>query len=80
MGPIGKGPVLLLSKDAGGFAARVVTFVAIYSAVGLRDEQVNGLLGDALRRKPFPQLSRLRRDTHEKTDACWLHAQRFCLS
>ena len=80
MGPIGKGPVILLSKKAEGFSVRVVTFVAIYSAIGLRDEKMNGLLGEALRRMPFPRLSRFRRDAHERADNCWLHAERFCLS
>ncbi len=80
MGPIGKGPVVRLSKDEDGFAARLVTFVAIYSAIGLRDEELNARLGEALRRMPLPKLTRFRRDTHERTDACWLHAGRFCLS
>ena len=39
MGPIGKGLVLLVRKDAdGAFAAGVTGFVAIFSAIGLRDE------------------------------------------
>jgi protein-L-isoaspartate(D-aspartate) O-methyltransferase len=80
LGPIRKGPVVRLSMKADGFAARLVTFVAIYSAIGLRAEELNTKLGEALRRMPLPKLTRFRREAHERTDACWLHTDRYCLS
>jgi hypothetical protein len=40
----------------------VTSFVAIYSALGLRDERIESSLGQALRRTSFPNLTRLRRD------------------
>jgi protein-L-isoaspartate(D-aspartate) O-methyltransferase len=79
MGPIGKGLVVLVSRSGERFAARALTFVAIYSAVGIRDEGVNAALGDALRKMPFPRLSRLRRDAHLPDAGCWLHTERVCL-
>ena len=82
MGTLGKGPAVLLSSDgeAGSFGAKPVGFVAIYSAVGLRDETLNRFLGEALKTSPFPPIKKLRRDAHEPSPACWLHAASFCLS
>ena len=37
MGPIGKGPLLHLLARGEEFDARIITVVAIYSAVGIRD-------------------------------------------
>ena len=79
---IGKGPVILITRsaDGAGFAARIVTFVAIYSAVGLRDASLNTRLGETLKRNPFPRLARLRREAHAPSADCWLHAEAWCLS
>jgi hypothetical protein len=60
--------------------ARPLTFVAIYSAIGLRDEAINARIGQALARNPFPRIQTLRRDSHEPSAACWLHCDSFCLS
>jgi protein-L-isoaspartate(D-aspartate) O-methyltransferase len=83
MGPnIGKGLVLLLTKqDAGDFAARVITFVAIYSAIGLRDADTNDRLGKAMMggSAQWQAIERLRRDPHEPSASCWLHGRTFCL-
>ena len=58
----------------------MVTFIAIYSAIGLRDEAANARLGEALKRNPFPRLKRLRRDSHEAGAGCWLHSEPWCLA
>jgi protein-L-isoaspartate(D-aspartate) O-methyltransferase len=82
MGTLGKGVVVVIgrSADASAFTAEVTSFVAIYSALGLRDESIEASLGQALRRTSFPNLTSLRRDAHEQSEDCWLHAERFCLS
>jgi protein-L-isoaspartate(D-aspartate) O-methyltransferase len=89
MGSLGKGVVLLVTRTADGrpafargprFSAEVLSFVAIYSAIGLRDGAIEASLGQALRRTSFPNLTQLRRDAHEPTPDCWLHSERFCLS
>jgi hypothetical protein len=54
--------------------------VAIYSGIGLRDDQLNETLGQALRQALFPAIRRLRRDAHEPGSRCWLHGSTFCLS
>ena len=82
MGPIGKGFVFLITRVADGFAARLSGFVAIYSAVGIRDESLNAALGKAMMAGPqrAQAIARLRRDPHDPDPACWLHGPGFCLS
>jgi protein-L-isoaspartate(D-aspartate) O-methyltransferase len=81
MGPIGKGGLVLISaRPDGSYGVRMVTFVAIYSAVGLRDEAMNTALGQALMRSPMVPATRLRRDAHEPGPGCWLHGATCCFS
>jgi protein-L-isoaspartate(D-aspartate) O-methyltransferase len=82
MGTIGKGIMVALAKndDVSALDARVLTFVAIYSAVALRDDALNAQIGQALQRMPFPRLRKLRLDTHGPGPTCWLHGSTFCLS
>jgi len=82
MGPIGKGFVFLIERQPEEFRARPSGFVAIYSAVGIRDEFINAQLGKAMMAGPqkAQAVPRLRRDAHEPALSCWLHGPRFCLS
>jgi protein-L-isoaspartate(D-aspartate) O-methyltransferase len=82
MGNIGKGLLLLLTRteDPASMTARVLTFVAIFNAVGVRDEAIGVEVAKALQTMPFPQLKRLRRDEHVKGAGCWLHTTTFCLT
>jgi len=79
---IGKGLAWLLTKQADTFAARNIGVVAIYSAVGIRDDPVNARLGKAMMGGPqhWSRVQRLRRDAHEPSDACWLHGDGWCWS
>ncbi len=80
---LGKGLVLVLTKqDDTSLAAMVLTVVAVYSAIGLRDEQLNGQLGKAMMGGPaqWQAVKRLRRDTHDPLASCWLHAPNCCWS
>jgi protein-L-isoaspartate(D-aspartate) O-methyltransferase len=80
--PIGKGPMFLFTRtsDPLRFDARTVSFVAIYSAVGVRDDALNVRLADALRTNPLPAVRYLRRDAHDPAASCWLHGFTSCLS
>lgn len=82
MGTLGKGVIVVVGRNGDGsaFTAEGTSFVAIYSAIGLRDEGIESSLGQALRRTSFPNLTRLRRDQHAQSPDCWLHADTFCLS
>jgi protein-L-isoaspartate(D-aspartate) O-methyltransferase len=79
---IGKGLVWQLTKQDGDFDARVLAFVAIYSAIGLRDNTLNERLGKAMMAGPaqWQGVKRLRRDAHEPVSSCWLHGDGFCFS
>jgi protein-L-isoaspartate(D-aspartate) O-methyltransferase len=78
---IGKGIVVTLTKrEDVEIDARTLTFVAIYSAIGIRDERLNEPLGKALMRGTWGAIRRLRREVHEPDATCWLHADRCCVS
>lgn len=82
MANISKGLIVLISRHADGdtYSARLLTFVAIYSAVGLRDAAVNDELGRAFGRMPFPALKRYRTDAHDADATCWCHTTKGCWS
>jgi protein-L-isoaspartate(D-aspartate) O-methyltransferase len=82
MGNIGKGPMVLAThtRSRDRMAARLAGFVAIYSALGIRDEATNALIGQALKKSPFAPVKSLRRDAHAEAATCWLHGRGFCLS
>jgi len=79
---IGKGPMLLVSAspDRDRFTVRPAGFVAIYSAVGVRDDTMNASIGQALSRMPFAPVKSLRRDAHDADETCWVHGPGACLS
>jgi protein-L-isoaspartate(D-aspartate) O-methyltransferase len=80
--PIGKGPMVLFTRtDASDrLDARTVGFVAIFSALGVRDEGLNAQLAQSLARAPFAPVRTWRRDVHEPSASCWLHTPHGCLS
>lgn len=82
MGTIGKGPMILATNTGNNerMAARFAGFVAIYSALGIRDEASETLVGQALRKSPFAPVKSLRRDAHAEGPTCWLHTAHICLS
>ena len=79
---LGKGLVFLLTRTDDAIAARVMTMVAVYSAIGLRDDRLNADLGKAMMGGPttWQAVKRLRRDAHDREASCWLHASTCCFS
>jgi len=80
---LGKGLVFLVTRqDDVSFDAKVLSVVAVYSAVGIRDDRLNSALGKALIAGPaqWQAVKRLRRDAHEASAGCWFHASTCCLS
>jgi len=80
---IGKGLVMLLTRQAAGdFSLRVLTVVAIFSAIGVRDDELSDRLGKVMMAGPvrWQGLKRLRRDSHDESPACWLHGEGICFS
>jgi hypothetical protein len=56
--------------------------VAVYSAVGLRDPDMDARVGKAMMAGPgrWQAVKRLRRDAHEASEACWIHGTTSCIS
>jgi protein-L-isoaspartate(D-aspartate) O-methyltransferase len=80
---IGKGLGWLITrKSATDFSAKVAGVVAVYSALGLRDERLSERIGKSMMAGPmkWQAVTRLRRDVHDAGESCWLHDERFCLS
>jgi protein-L-isoaspartate(D-aspartate) O-methyltransferase len=76
---IGVGGVFLITRRGFGFAATLVSPVAIFPCLGARDLD----LGRALLRKQGPEwreVRSLRRESHEPDRTCWLHTPDGCLS
>jgi protein-L-isoaspartate(D-aspartate) O-methyltransferase len=87
MGPtLGKGLMWALTKagtgDDSDLTARMTGVLAIYSAVGLRDDEMNARIGKAMMSGPasWSIVKRLRRDRHEPSPSCWLHRHACCFS
>jgi len=79
---LGKGLVFLLTRTDDTIGARVMTMVAVYSAIGLRDDGLNTDLGKAMMGGPatWQAVKRLRRDAHDREASCWLHTSACCFS
>jgi len=61
------------------FSARTLSIVAIYSALGLRDDAIGTQLAAALRWRPSPSVTRLTRRPHPQSETCFLHTPDWCL-
>jgi protein-L-isoaspartate(D-aspartate) O-methyltransferase len=79
-GVAGKGCVILITRSADGFAARIVSIVQVYSCVGGRDSRLNAALMQTFSRGGWEKVRSLRRDPHDASDRCWFHAASFCLT
>jgi hypothetical protein len=69
-----------ITREASGFSAQVITFVAIYSCTSLRDPQLEQALGQAFSTRALLKMKSARLDPHEPADACLLHGSGVCLS
>jgi protein-L-isoaspartate(D-aspartate) O-methyltransferase len=76
----GGGRVLKVTRQPEGFTASFISGVGIFSCVGSRDSELNQRLKEAFEREDWQSVQSLRRDKHDPTDTCWLHADNFCLS
>jgi len=77
---LGKGVVAKVVREASGFAAQVITFVAIYSCTSVRDALLEPLLAKALSSGALFKLKSVRLDAHEAGESCVLHGREVCLS
>jgi protein-L-isoaspartate(D-aspartate) O-methyltransferase len=77
---IGKGLMFKITRQSGGYAAQVVSFVAIYSSTSARDAQREAALGKMLATGTFMKIKSVRRDQHAAEDTCAVHGEDVCLS
>jgi len=78
---IGKGVTWLLTRqDDVTLSTRPIGVVAIYSAIGVRDEDLNARVGKALMGGPmqWAAVKHVRLDTHDPGESCWLHGDGWC--
>ncbi len=76
----GKGGMLKVTRQDHGYAARFLSFVAVFHCIGSRDSGANERLKTAMRGGRWESVKSLRRDPHEARQSCWLHEHDFCLS
>jgi protein-L-isoaspartate(D-aspartate) O-methyltransferase len=76
---IGSGLMLLVTRNASDYSARLTSPVAIFHCEGMRDTEGNALLAKAFFQGRTDCVRRLRRDTHVAGEDCWLHGSGFCL-
>ncbi|MFZ0416699.1 MAG: rRNA adenine N-6-methyltransferase family protein [Candidatus Sulfotelmatobacter sp.] len=78
---LGKGVMAKIIREANGFSAQVVTFVAIFSCSSARDPELEPLMGKALATGALMKMKSVRCDRHEPADSCLLHTRdEVCLS
>ena len=77
---IGKGFVMIASRHGQAWHAKMTWMVAIYSAIGARDDAMNAELGKAMAGGKWGAVASLRRDAHDHEETCWLHRPGACLS
>ena len=81
MGPtLGKGLAFVFTRRDGGWDARALSFVAIYSMQSARDDSMAATFGQAMQRRDWERVRRLRTDAHEPAPTCWCHIPGACLS
>lgn len=74
------GGVLKVRHQEAGLVASFISRVSIFPCSGGRDPELNDKLKEAFKCGDWKSVQSLRRDTHDSTDTCWLHAPNFCLS
>jgi protein-L-isoaspartate(D-aspartate) O-methyltransferase len=77
---IGQGIMTKIVRNSVGYSAEMVSPVAIFSGGSLRDPALEPLMAKALRGGGLLKLKSVRRDAHEATETCVIHASEVCLS
>lgn len=76
----GQGVMTKILREPSGYSAAMVTPTGIFSGGSLRDPALEPLMKKALTTGGLLKLKSVRRDAHEPTDNCVLHAAEVCLS
>jgi protein-L-isoaspartate(D-aspartate) O-methyltransferase len=79
-GGIPSGMMLKAVKASGGYRARFLSPVAIFSMTSGRSDQENAALRQAFAGGKWAAVRSVRLDRHSPDETCWLHGDRVCLS
>jgi protein-L-isoaspartate(D-aspartate) O-methyltransferase len=77
---VGQGVMTKIVRECGGYSAELVTPLAIFSGVSMRDSELEPLMLKALTSGGLLKLKSVRRDAHEPAGSCVLHGKEVCLS
>lgn len=77
---LGSGVMARFTRVSSDFSAQIITPVAIFSCIGMRDAEKEQPLRDAIRAAKLFKMRSLRRDKHEHGDTCIVHSTDMCLS
>jgi protein-L-isoaspartate(D-aspartate) O-methyltransferase len=72
--------VLAITRRRDQFAAELLSIISIYSSPSMRDSILQSMLNDSFESHAMLRLKSVRKDDHERTDTCIVHAPGFCLS
>ena len=72
--------VLGITRRQDKFAVELLTIITIYSSPSMRDPMLQSMLNDSFESHAMLHLKSVRKDDHERTDTCIVHAPGFCLS
>ena len=77
---LGQGVMARITREANGYSARMVSFVAIFSCTNARDPAREPLLKNAFVTGNLLKMKSVRRDAHESAETCIIHGADVCLS
>jgi protein-L-isoaspartate(D-aspartate) O-methyltransferase len=72
--------VLGITRRQDQFAAELLSVMTIYSSPSMRDPMLQSMLNNSFESHAMLRLKSVRKDDHERTDTCIVHAPGFCLS
>jgi protein-L-isoaspartate(D-aspartate) O-methyltransferase len=72
--------VLGITRRHDQFAAELLSIITIYSSPSMRDPLLQSMLNDSFESHAMLRLKSVRKDDHDRTDTCIVHAPGFCLS
>ncbi len=76
----GIGFMLKVTYKGQSYAAHFLSPVMIFPCIGSRSVASNQRLHDAMKLGTWGTVQSLRRESHERSETCWLHGDNFCLS
>jgi len=77
---LGSGVMAKFTRISDTYSAQVVTPIAIFSCIGMRDAEKEQGLKEAMKAGKLFKMRSLRRDAHESNDTCIVHSAEMCLS